>query len=417
MRSRHGRWWILCLVALVFLGVGTGPGAVVADDAVVLPKGTWRLFNETQFFFNIDKRYDKDGKKEDIAIDFNGSLDDTVFPALGVFGPGANIGSSEVSMDWSIQQIIVQPAFGLTDRLSIGANIPYFWQKNTVDANLNTTGATVGKNPFAVSPVNPLGLAPIGAPFSTPLTTADAQALLKSQGFKELKTWEDDGLGDLEVGVKYQYFRSENFRAAFSGGARFPTGKVDDPDNLADRGFGSGAYALLFRLHQDFLRQPDGLDKRLGFPGPGHFFINTTFRYDLYLPDHQKLRVCDVHDPLCPTKDNVKRDIGDILEAEISGSYGIFIPGLFISPLYKFTHKFKDDYSGNMPVDYDVLATETNFTDHSYRVTLTYSTVPLMLQKKFPLPLVGSVFYWDRFAGNNNRYVARSIGFTIATYF
>lgn len=417
MRSMRGRWKIMCSVVLVFLGVGIGPGFVAADDAVVLPKGMWRLFNETQFFFNIDKRFNKDGNKEDIAIDLNANLNSSVFPALGVFGPGSNIGNSVVSFDWSIQQVILQPAFGLTDRLSIGANIFYFWQKNTVDASLNTAGATVGKNPFAVSPGNPLGLFPLVVPGTTPLSSADAQTLLKSQGFKELKTWEDHGFGDLEVGGKYQYFRSENFRAAFTGGARFPTGKVDDPDNLADRGFGAGAYAVLFRLHQDFLHQPDGLDKRLGFPGPGNFFINTTFRYDLYLPDRQKLRVCDIHVPLCPIKENVKRNIGDILEAEISGSYGIFIPGLFISPLYKFTHKFKDDYSGNMPVDYDALATESNFSDHSYRVTLTYSTIPLMLQKKFPLPLVGSVFYWDRFSGSNNRFVARSIGFAVATYF
>jgi hypothetical protein len=85
--------------------------------------------------------------------------------------------------------------------------------------------------------------------------------------------------------------------------------------------------------------------------------------------------------------------------------------------LYKFTNKFRDHYAGNMNLNYGVLAEESNFYDHSYRVGFSYSTVPLVVQKKFPWPLAASVFYWDRFAANNNRYVAKSIGFNIAVFF
>lgn len=414
----RGRLWLIgSLFAWVLLFHTVIPDPVHADDAVVLPKGFWRIFNETQFFLPFDKRFNKNGEKEDIAKDFNTTLDSSVFPALSAFGPGANIGSSVVSMEWNIQQTIFQPAYGLTDRLSIGANIPYFWQKNTVNARLDATGATVGKNPAFVSPANPFGLAPLAVPGTSPLTTDDAQQLLISQGFKRLETWEDDGVGDVEVGGKYQYYRSEQFRAALTAGARFPTGKVDDPDNLADRGFGSGAYALLFRFHQDFLKQPDGLAKRLGFPTPGSFFVNTTFRYDLYLSDKQDLRVCDIHTPLCAFKENVNRKIGDIVEAEISAAYGFLFRGLFFVPQYKFTYKFKDAYSGNQNLDYGALATETDFHDHSFRVGFSYSTIPLMMEKKFPFPLAASIFYWDRFAGKNNRFVAKSIGFSLAFYF
>jgi hypothetical protein len=411
-----------------------------ADDAVVLPKGFFRLLNETQFFLPITQRYNKNGDKEDIAKDFNTTLNSVVFsdlrglevPNPAALGCGlavpppfclqtgtAALGRSVVSFNYSIQQTMFQPAFGLTDRLSIGANIPYFWQKNTVSASLDNTSATVGINPLAVSGANAFGFVPLNAPLpgTRRPTSEDAQRLLMSRGFKRLQTWEDDGFGDIEIGGKYQYFRSENFRAAFTGGARFPTGKVDDPDNLSDRGFGTGAYALLFRFHQDFISQPPGLAKRLGFPTPGSYFINTTFRYDLYLPDKQPLRVCDVHDPLCPFKDTVRRDIGDIFEAEISASYGLPLEGLFFTPLYKFTNKFRDHYAGNMNLNYGVLAEESNFYDHSYRVGFSYSTVPLVVQKKFPWPLAASVFYWDRFAANNNRYVAKSIGFNIAVFF
>jgi hypothetical protein len=126
---------------------------------------------------------------------------------------------------------------------------------------------------------------------------------------------------------------------AFTGGARFPTGRVDDPDNLTDYAVGSGAYALLFRLNHDhavsslWKRTPDAAaEEALGgrAPGtaPGTVVLNGTIRYDLVLPDKQEVRVPDnVNNPLTANKENVSRDLGDIIEFEVSAKYN-FLTGL-----------------------------------------------------------------------------------------
>ncbi len=414
MRCRGMFNWMLIIGGIVlFQLVGS---YCYADDATVLPKGRWRISVDSQIYYPIDERYNSDGKVEDIAKDFNVNLNSSVFntspldlslveAAFGLPAGTGTFGVSEVSFEWDIKEATIQPAYGVTDKLSVGINIPYKWMKNTVSAELDNSTAILGFNSVVPGGIAPVGY--LGTPFPT---TDEVQYLLVSAGFKRLETWSDQGIGDIEAGGRYQYFKSENWRLAFTGGVRFPTGEVDNIDSFVDRAFGTGAYAILFRFHQDFVSQQEGSTKDLGVPSPGSYSVNTTFRYDLYLPDTQELRVCSVHEPICPTKDDVKRDLGDIVEAEISGSFGI-LKGLSLSPLYKFGHSFKDNNKG-----YSAIDEETDWTDHIYKISLSYTTLPLFLEGKFPLPMAFSISYRDRFAGTNNVLNSQFIGFTIAAY-
>lgn len=386
-----------------------------ADDAVVLPKGGWQLLTNYGFSLPVTRRFDADGNLESLATDLNANLNSSVFPALSAldpFVPGgtASIGTSVISFKRHTQELTVVPGYGLTDKLSVGLIIRYKWKQNDVSARLDTSNANVGNNSAQAcgAPICPLSV-----PGTVPLTTEDAQNLLQ-QGFgmKPVESWRDQGLGDLDAGMKYQYFRSESWRLAFTGGVRFPTGEYVDQDSLVAEGFGSGTYALLFRFHQDYTRQPEGIGKKLGIPDPGAFTVNTTFRYALYLPDHQELRVCGVHVPLCPTKENVKRDLGDVAEFEISGGFGLPLKGLSFSPRYTYTHGFKNHYKGH-----SALADETNFEVHRYAVGLSYSTIPLFVEKRFPLPLNAGITYSSIFRANNNTAKTQTISLTIAAYF
>ena len=53
-------------------------------------------------------------------------------------------------------------------------------------------------------------------------------------GFKRLQDFSAEGLGDIQLGAKYQYLRTQDARLAATGGVRVPTGRQDDPDDLAD---------------------------------------------------------------------------------------------------------------------------------------------------------------------------------------
>jgi len=145
--------------------------------------------------------------------------------------------------------------------------------------------------------------------------------------------------------------------------------------------------------------------------------MSTMFRYEVIFPDEKPVRVCPIHQPVCPDFDpHTHRDVGDIVEAEIAGTVGLF-PGLAITPLYTYTHKFQDHFHGHLGFNYRILKEETDFDSHSVEVCLAYSTALLFVEKHFPLPLSVSVRYMDKLASNNKRFKTQYLGLLIDAAF
>lgn len=394
-------------------------GMAWAGDAEVVPKGVFKIDVESKFYFPATQRFNPDGELEDIAIDFNTSLGSNIFPGLrqleaafGLPAGFATIGNSIVAFQLEFVDLLMSLQYGVTDRFTIGVLVPYYWQTSKVSARLDTSRATVGKN----VPLN--ALLPLSIPGTQPLTAEDVQDLLGKGldingdgtvdlpgfGFKRFETWSDNGIGDLEAGFRYQYLKTTHWRLALTSGVRFPTGQVDDPDNLVDTALGMGAYALPFRANADYT-------------GITNVVLHTTLSYDLYLPDRQTKRVPDdVNQPITRNREEVKRDLGDIVRVEVSGRYTL-LQGFSLSGLYEFGAKWKDRVSGTKGFAYTSLEEETNWTSHIFIVGVSYTTIPLYLTKRFPLPLVTSIFYRDRFAGSNNALDTQFISLQIQAFF
>jgi hypothetical protein len=121
---------ILMILIVVLCLLGSGH-VTVADDALVLPQGRWRLSAEARVSLPITRRFTPEGGTEDLATDFNRALNSTVFPdlrrveaAFGLPEGSATFGRSVVAFEQHIQIYTVQAAYGLTDRLSIGVRVP-----------------------------------------------------------------------------------------------------------------------------------------------------------------------------------------------------------------------------------------------------------------------------------------------------
>lgn len=417
---------LLCVTVLFsILAYGTSGWA---DDAVVLPKGLFRFYVDTHWYIPFEQRFNKDGGAEDYAKPYNTPLNSVLLPSLKPFNavvPGgvASFGQSQVTFKRELTEQFYQLAYGLTDQISLGVNIPYFWANNEANFSVNSapgSGANIGFNPLGPGGICPL----VGCPGTTTrATTQDIQNLLGKQfGLKPVQSWQHSGVGDIVAGARYQYYRSENLRAAFTGGVQFPTGYADDPDNLTDTAWGNGSYALLGQLQTDYMHQKDGLAKRLGFPDPLEWFLNGTLRYQYNIPTKETLRVCPGGGPFCNTKDDVNVKVGDTFQAEVSGKLGLFVPGLNLTPLYMYGFKFKNHYSGDKGLDYGSLnQSMDNYRDQTteqiFIVQLTYSTLPLFIQKQFPFPMVVQVAYRDRFAGSGGVPKSQYLGFTLQMFF
>lgn len=390
-----------------------------AEDAFVLPKGILGTNAEFFYYFPINERYDPDGDVEDVAVDYNTTLDSRVFPGLGLVeqffkmpSGSANVGRSVVSFDIELKALEVTVAYGITDRLSAGIKIPYRWAKTDVDSKLNTSKATVGKN----VPLN--NLTPLAVPGTVPLTKRDVIDLLgkgldingdgtleiQGFGYDRFGTYSHNGLGDIEIGAKYQYFKTEKWRLAVTAGMRFPSGERDDPNNLVDYHLGNGVYAIFFTVHNDYT-------------GIKNLLLNASFKYDIQLPDEEKLRVpADVSLPITRDEEKVDRDVGDVGELEFLGRYTL-AKGFDTTLLYRYGFKQKDSVSGDKGYAYESLEEETDYTEHIFIARLTYSTLPLYMEKKFPVPLSTTLSYRNRFAGSNNALKSEYVSLALQVFF
>jgi hypothetical protein len=250
---------------------------------------------------------------------------------------------------------------------------------------------------------------PLACPNTRRFTTEDVQRLLGEGlpgipgfGFKRIRDFSDDGLGDILLGAKYQYWRSQDMRLAAGGGVRFPTGRQDDPDDLVDMQWSAGAYGLFARFQHDYLlsnlwKESPTLAST-GIPTAGDLILNGTFRYEWVLPDRVTLRVADA-DTLTTTRERLDRDLGDRFDFEFSAQY--YLTAAFsLAASYRYGFKLEDVFTSRRGLRTQALAKDTDSTEQVYVIRLGYSTLPLYRAGRFPLPLEVAVSWRDRFAGS-----------------
>jgi hypothetical protein len=399
------------LAGLLTLLVGYS-SVSLGDSAQVLPKGRSGVLTSYYDYFTIDERYDSDGNREDLAADFNTSLDSSVFAGLQVVEGGfgmaagsASFGDTVVQMEYDIKIFELEFYYGITDKFTAGVKIPYWWVESKVNASVNSgsdSSATVGFNPFWGTGGNPYPspVIPLGAPGAQPATDEDIQAILgpgldingvpavEGFGYQQFETWKGEGLSDVEFSGRYQYLKTEKWRHAFTAGFRVPTGRIDDPDNLADMPFGLGAYQVLLRSNHDVAVS----DK---------VTLNLSLKYDIVGSDSQEKRVpTDVNQPITSNKVMVDIDYGNVFEFDTTATYR-FTPQWSTFGRYRFTHKKSNEVSGPPGLDVDSLEAETNREGQQFQVGVAYSTVSRYFDGMSKVPYRLALSYRDRFAGKN----------------
>jgi hypothetical protein len=416
---------VVFIVFIVSLLLPCFVPVAAADDAVVLPKGRFSLGVENRFYFPTDERFGPHGRAEELAGAFNNrNLDASVFPSLSALNPlvpggRASIGESAVHFEYHYNILAIAPAYGVTDRLTVYAEIPYYWVHNDVHASVNSapgSGANVGlrTGPGPGPCALPVAVLPLTCPNTRRFTTEDVQQILgpglpgiTGFGFKRIEDFSAEGIGDITLAAKYQFLRSEDWLLAATAGVRFPTGRQDDPDNLTDIPWSTGAYTLLARLHADYAlsnlwtSRTDGAATNL--LKTGSVVLNFTFRYDWILRDQVTIRA-GAENALPTFRARVHRDIGDRFEFEIGGRY-IFWSPFSVSGLYRYAFKLEDRIAGPKTFPHNFAEEDTDSTEHLFIAQLNFSTVQWYLQHRFPVPLNLFINYRDRFAGSGPRAV------------
>ncbi len=418
------------LVVGLLLGISPSWFATVAhaDDASVLPKGRSNVSAENLFYFPTQSRWNPHGNEEKIV----GVLNEKSF----LLATGASAGDVLARFKYDFNILDTTFAYGVTDRLTVGLDVPYYWAQNRVRARLNSDPGSTANVGLCIAACPGLAVLPLTLPNTRRFTTEDIQQILGpgipadpaigrpaivGQGFKRVRPFSAEGVGDITTVLKYQYFRNEDWRLAVTGGVRFPTGRQDDPDDLTDVAWSSGAYALLLRFHQDYVvsnvwkGRPAAGSGSSDLPQPGDLILDFTFRYDWVLPDRATLRIGSSPIVSLSQRERVDRDLGDRFEIEFTSKYQL-LRDLSVSALYKYGWKLEDRITGHDTFPTRVLEKDSNSTEQVFIVRGTYSTLPLYLEGKFPIPLNLTLSYRDRFAGSGPRNAASPSQFLKTRY-
>jgi len=400
-RAIRLRSWVSCLLLACAWSAMT-----MADDAAVLPQGISRFYWDFYHYLPTTQRYNADGEREALASPFDdaaldsSALDvlkdlETVFPGIGT----ATLGNVKASYEYDIDVLDLGYAYGLTENLSIGIHAPYYWIRNNVEIDFDNSSANVGLNPGGtVPPLIPVGSGGI------PLTEDDVQNLIQAQyGFDRVESWSRDGIGDIELGARYRFRARRDDAFAFTGGLRIPTGYADDADKLNDVAWSYGNYAMLFRMHYDYLLsnrwQPVASDLQNPVRSAGDMLLNLTFRFDYMLPDDKTMRIGDTPvQTFTNNRERVDRDLGDICNFELTTRYWTS-DALSFSATYNYGFKTRDEIDGNMGYNYASLEADTDFEEQIIVIAVDYSTLSAYREQRSKAPMDFSIAYRERFDG------------------
>lgn len=387
----------------------------IADDAMVLPKGRFRV-RLASAYTTAENTYSESGAIESIGSDFSRRLDAKMLAAmspttaetirqLNAASPGLG-DQIAVNLETQVKteafSNVAALEYGLTDRLSVGIIVPFV--KASVDVEAETSPDQALSEKIARLPSADPRRAALQQ-VQAKLDVNALQATLTNQyGYQDgLRSWSGTGLGDIELGGKFNYHRSSQMMATLKGGVRLPTGRTNDPDLLFDLGFGDGQTDL-------------GLFHLLDYNFTPNLGMTLETGYTVQLPDDVQMRVPISEEvPISPTKVTLDRKLGDIINAEIEGNY-TFLKVLTLSARYRYQKIFDTDYSGGNGANLALIENNSGSELHQGAFQLEYTNLAHVRAGRSKFPYAAAAFYRVPLTGENVSD-SRTAGIQLKTYF
>jgi hypothetical protein len=389
-----------------------------ADDALVLPEGRFRV-RLISTFSDLENKYDGSGALSSYGSPFSRNIDGALLAALtrnpklteavrslNAVAPGSGdallsekIATLQTDVSTKVFANLFVLEYGVTSRLSLGVIVPLIHASTTVHSESAADPA------FQQKTENLNSKDPRKAIRSELLNNTSVAAIdqILTDQFKYtgMKSWSGTGIGDIDLGFKYNYYREHPLRATLKSGVRIPTGRQDDPDQLFDVGFGDGQFDLAIFNYVDY-----------------DMLSNVSFTWELgyteQLPDSGNFRIPLSQDlPIGATSLSLDRKLGDYWETGLETNVSP-TKNLILSAKYHFKQKFLDSYTGD--VDTSLLELDTNEILHEGCFQVEYTNLQDVRAGRDHVPYGLVAFYKLPLAGENIAD-SRTAGIQFKTYF
>ena len=335
-----------------------GPMLAVADTAV-LPKGNGYIQPGVVFYL-----HNPPGNISTVGQNLDFAQNPSQFSSFAGFGTGV-----QVDLDYKVHAKVWTPslAFGLTDSVTLAVVVPIFAiaeiqikRFKVTDSGGSDLTATAQQTLAGAGYMDPDGTAPIDP----------------------INSWSDSGLGDVAVGMRWQFMKRQTVASALTVAVQLPTGKTEDPDLLTDFGLGDGQTDVHTKMDIDWETRPGGL-------------FNASMGYQLQLPAERDVR------PFLGQRERARFDLGDIFSVgtEVQETFFQWFP---VTLSYQYQKKFKDSYRGAGTQDLSSLEAQTAGNNHVLGVSVGVSSILPFIGKQFPYPFSVRAAFRETFSDNTN---------------
>lgn len=317
-------------------------------------------------------------------------------------GDQLNLGTLRIETEPTVNYFVPIYARGITDDLSMGVALPVVFYKNKLALAQSNSNADEVCEKLGPTPSDDLKEA--CQKLRNTRMTDEVRKELANKGYRPIEDRKETLMGDLQLVSFWRFFNRDNARhtMVLRNTLTLPTGKANDPDDLADLGaFGQTALEAVL-LHNYLIFPTLRLAAKAG--------------YKLTLPDHVDARVPKNESDVLPaqdSKENVGRNLGDTITMGAAATWN-FWGDFGIAGGYEYARKGADRYTGSRGRRYDLLEKETSSEAHRLRGGLSYDTIGLYQRTKKVPPMKLDFEVTNTVAGRNtDRSLTNELSLTL----
>lgn len=400
----------------VFWGASLLAPQFVWADAAVLPKGIFRARVVNVITQGIDTKFNSEGEAEGILHGLNRSLDTQTMAAssadLAKIVQLANEIDPNYAQDFiqadlfagaSIygQRYVPALEYGITEKLSLGMKIPiaYVNVKADFDVEVQNNLAHYRQMTQGMDAIEQGAWSKFEAGMPTPQSISSS--ILTSKGYEVPSDFSFGGLGDIEIGGRYQFYKNDWIMASVESGFRLPTAQNPKrQNNLLYTGTGDRNLDLGNKLLVDILPAPN---TTLELTQTYEFQFADSYNWSV-APKGYTGGLVDLNNPAY--QDTVSRNLGDFMESEVMLTQKMFNSTFHVGGGYNFARQNVSSYSGSKDLDYASLGANSEYSAHKMILKTGYSTIPLFAKKEFPVPAELNFQYHKTLGGVNTTDVS-----------
>lgn len=354
-----------------------------------LPKGVRTLIFRNVQASNIESSFNHTNTETPYSFNIDASIEaiegidnQTVKDALDILNdyPAAynaiSLGTHRIEANADVKVDVYGFGIGITDRVSAYMGMPIY-KANIALKYTQVKANTLGDvSEILQDEVSDNFAQALGGLFETLQDldrTTIQSAIVNGLGYKELGDWNGSGLGDIELGVMYNFLNRYDYGLLLTTGVIAPTGRQDDPDIIQDVAFGDGQWDAFMELG--------------GGIKINHLYtLNAWARYTHQFESEKKLRK-PLNDDVSVSNESgyFTEKLGNKIEYNTSFEY-YPTDWLKFEALYNFSRTAQATYTSDDLLANRRLGSNTKTYSENIRLTASLSTVKLFQKKKFVLP-------------------------------